>query len=183
MKVKAMPKEFAKIPSQRIAVLIGKKGETKKDLEKQTKTKINIDSDSGEVVIQGKDAFQVHLTSNTVKAISRGFSPEHAFLLLQENYYFDLIDLKDELGKSEKEINLKKSRVIGSQGKTRKIIEKETGCFVSVYGKTIALIGKAEEINFAKQAIEMLLKGKTHKTVYKFLFKKKAKEFIPEFKL
>ena len=51
-----------KIPKERIAVLIGKKGEVKKTLEGETGTKILVDSKEGDVIVQGEDAlYQLHL--------------------------------------------------------------------------------------------------------------------------
>ncbi len=39
--------EFVRIPKERVAVVIGKKGETKKEIEKRTKTRVEIDSETG----------------------------------------------------------------------------------------------------------------------------------------
>jgi len=43
-----------KIPKERVAVLIGKNGEVKKELEEYTSAKIEIDSKEGDVKITGK---------------------------------------------------------------------------------------------------------------------------------
>ena len=50
-----------RITKDRIAVLIGTKGETKNDLEKETGCKINVDSKEGDVTISGKDALQLFI--------------------------------------------------------------------------------------------------------------------------
>lgn len=80
--------EYVKIPKDRIAVLIGKKGQTKKEIEKRTKTKITIDSETGEVWItstkETEDPLAVWKARDIVLAIGRGFSPERAFRLLNE---------------------------------------------------------------------------------------------------
>lgn len=168
--------EYLNIPKDRIAVLIGKKGETKEEIEKLTSTKIEVDSKTGEVDVSGEDALNFYISLNIIKAIARGFSPEHAFLLKQENYFLEIMDLREKLGKNDKLIQQKKGRVIGKKGKTRKEIEEKTETFVSVYGKTISIIGKEEGTEKAKQAIEMLLKGASHSSAESFLFKKE-KEF------
>jgi ribosomal RNA assembly protein len=165
--------EYLKIPKERIAVLIGKNGETRKELEKLTKTKIEIDSKTGEVDIQGEKAIDFYISLNIIKAIGRGFSPEHAFLLKEEDYFLEIMDLKEIVGKNDKLIQQKKGRVIGKKGKTRKDIEEKTDSFVSVYGKTISLIGKQESIKKARKAIEMLLEGASHSTAESFLFERK----------
>jgi len=48
-----------------------------------------------------------------------------------------------------------------------------TGTYVSVYGKTVSIIGEIEHLQIAKEAVEMILKGSRHKTVYSFLERKK----------
>jgi len=164
--------EYLKIPKDRIAVLIGKNGETKAGIEKLTETKIEVNSKTGDIDIQGENALDFYISLNIIKAIGRGFSPEHAFLLKQENYFLEVIDLKEVLGKNEKLIQQKKGRVIGKKGKTRKEIEEKTDTFVAVYGKTISVIGKPEKTEKAKKTIEMLIKGASHSSAESFLHEK-----------
>ncbi|RLG35306.1 RNA-processing protein, partial [Methanosarcinales archaeon] len=66
-----------------------------------------------------------------------------------------------------------KGRIIGQKGKTRRVIETLTGVKISVYGKTVSLIGYPEQIKVAREAIEMLIKGTPHSTVYTFLERKR----------
>jgi ribosomal RNA assembly protein len=168
--------EYLKVPQERIAVLIGKNGETKKEIEKLTETKIEINSKTGEIDIKGKNPINFYISLNIIKAIARGFSPQHAFLLKNEDYFLEIIDLKEVIGKNEKAIQQKKGRVIGTKGKTRKEIEEKTDSFISVYGKTIGIIGKPEGIEKARAVIEMLLEGASHSTAESFLYKKEKKE-------
>ncbi|MBU0636518.1 KH domain-containing protein [Candidatus Micrarchaeota archaeon] len=163
--------EFVRIPKARIAILIGKHGATKKDIEQKTKTKIIVDSEEGEVEIKSKieNTTGFYTALNIIKAIARGFSPEHAFLLLNENNALEIISLTDWLKGSEKELKTKRGRIIGKQGKARNEIEEKTNCFISVQGKTIAIIGDLGEIPKAKKSIEMLLHGARHSKVYDFL--------------
>jgi len=62
-----------------------------------------------------------------------------------------------------------KSRLIGTEGKTRKMIENCSGCSVSVYGKTVSIIGRYNQISMAREAINMILRGSKHSNVYRFL--------------
>ena len=62
-----------------------------------------------------------------------------------------------------------KSRLIGTKGKTRISIEECSGCFISIYGKTVSIIGKYEQINIAREAINMIIRGSKHSKVYSFL--------------
>ena len=111
---------------------------------------------------------------DVVTAIARGFSPEHAFLLIDnEEIALEIIDLHETIGKSEADLKRLKGRIIGKQGKTRRIIEETTETQISIYGHTIGIIGDNEQIEIAKQAIRMLLRGSLHNSVYNFLQRKR----------
>lgn len=162
-----------KVPKDRVAVLIGKEGKVKKEIEEETKTKLEIDSKEGDVFLKGEDALGLYNAREVVQAIGRGFNPEIALLLLKPDYSFEVINIKDYAGKSkETELRLK-GRVIGREGKSRKLIEELSESYVCVYGKTISIIGSPESAAIAKQAIGSLLRGSTHANVYKFLEKKR----------
>jgi ribosomal RNA assembly protein len=160
-----------RIPKERIAVLIGTEGETKKRLEDELKIKILIDSKEGDVQLTGEDAVLLYSAREIVRAISRGFNPDLALLLLKHDYAFELIDLADYV-KHQSHMQRLKGRVIGTEGKSRHIIEQATESHISVYGKTIAIIAPIETIMIAKQAVHSLLSGSTHSNVYRWLEKK-----------
>ena len=161
-----------KIPQERVAVLIGKNGETKKEIEKLTGSKLEI-SPEGDVIITGSDGVLLYTTKEIIKAIARGFNPKTALLLLKQDYAFEMIDMKDIAGKSKNMLERLKGRVIGKGGKSREEIERLTETYISVYGKTIGIIGEITQVSIARQAVAMLLQGSMHKTVYSFLEKKK----------
>jgi ribosomal RNA assembly protein len=117
-------------------------------------------------------------------AIGRGFNPETAKLLLKQDYSMELLSLEDFADK-KKQLERVRGRVIGKKGKSRETIENLTETSVSVYGKTISIIGLTENVTMARSAIEMLLEGATHSAVYRRLEKyrrtlkqQRAAEFI-----
>ncbi len=170
--------ETIRVPKERVGAIIGKNGQTKKDLERDCGIKLKVDSENGEVEVKGnqKNPIGFYNALNIIKAIGRGFSPERAFLLSRENYQLEIIDIKEELNATDKELEAKKGRIIGTNGKTRNEIEQKTDCAIAVYGKTVAIIGEVEKISVAKKAIDMLLSGATHSRVYGFLNKKQSFE-------
>lgn len=178
--------EYLKIPRERVGVVIGKKGTTKEIIEKNTQTIIEVDSESGSVSISpredAKDPLAVWKARYIIKAVGRGFSPEIALKLTDDNIILDIINLTDFVGKSKKAIIRQKGRIIGKDGRTRDIITEMTDVDVSVYGKTVSLIGHMEHIQVAKEAVEMILHGARHKSVYGFLEKKSREIKIKEFK-
>ncbi|HPC27445.1 MAG TPA: KH domain-containing protein, partial [Candidatus Methanomethylicus sp.] len=109
-----------------------------------------------------------------VNAIGRGFSPVRAFRLFTDGQMLEVIDLKQALNESRSQMQRIKGRIIGENGKTRRIIESLTGTVVSVYGHTVSIIGEYEEIIVAKEAVAMLVKGAMHGSVYRYLNKEHA---------
>jgi len=85
----------------------------------------------------------------------------------------EVIDLRDIFGRSPSDITRIKGRIIGREGKTRRTIEEMSGAFLSVYGHTVSIIGNADEVDIAREAVRLLIKGNQHRTVYKFLQRKR----------
>ena len=156
-----------KIPKERIAILIGKKGETKKKLEELTKSKIDIDSKEGEVIIKGEDSLTTYQTKSVIEAIGKGFNPNISLSLLNEDICFEIIPIQNFAGKSKNNLIRIKSRIIGTRGKCRKTIEAITNTEISIYGKTVSIIGELQNVLIAKKAIEDILAGAPHAPVYK----------------
>jgi ribosomal RNA assembly protein len=174
----AKPNTFIKIPAERVGVLIGPEGTTKKNIEGKLSVGLEIDSQSGDVTItlaeEATDPSLLFKAKDVVTALGRGFSPEHAFRLIRdEEAMLDVIDLRTVFGRSETDIKRVKGRIIGMNGKTRNIIEELTGTNVAVYGHTVSIIGTIEEAEVAREAVQMLVKGSLHATVYRFLHRKR----------
>jgi ribosomal RNA assembly protein len=64
-----------------------------------------------------------------------------------------------------------KGRIIGKGGRTRQIMHDMLDVEISIYGKTVSLIGKIENVQMAKEAINMILEGSRQKSVYAYLEK------------
>jgi len=163
----------ALIPKDRVGVLVGPGGTVKSTIEDRLFVDLKIDSPTGAVEIGVKpnapDPSGALQAKDIVLAIGRGFSPERAFRLFNEDTTLDIIDLHDFFGKNEAEIRRVDGRIIGREGKTRRILEELTGAAISVSGHTVSIIGGYEAVSMAKDALEKLIKGRQHGTVYKFL--------------
>ncbi|MGO9644812.1 MAG: KH domain-containing protein [Candidatus Bathyarchaeia archaeon] len=163
------------IPLDRVGVVIGREGVTKTKIEEAFNSRLLIQSETGVIDIvpraDSSDPTTILRARDVVLAIGRGFSPERALKLVDDDVVLDVIDLRETLGKNEREIARLKGRVIGSEGKIRRLIEEMTNAKISVYGHTISMIGDYETVTAAREAIELLLKGKQHSTVYKLLRK------------
>ncbi len=173
-----MSQLFVKIPRERIGVLIGPNGSTKEYIERKLPVKLDINSETGDVIITLKEGAEdpslLFKARDVVLAIGRGFSPERAFRLMEdEDYILEIIDLRSILGRSESALRRIKGRIIGRDGKTRQIIEEMSGALISVYGHTVAIIGDFDQASVAREAVNMLINGSEHATVYRFLQRKR----------
>lgn len=160
------------IPEDRIGVLIGKEGEIKKRIEELSGCKIKISSKTGVVKIECEDPYKFMRVQDVIKAIAHGFNPDVAMKLLEDDMTtLDIIDLTSYV--SDKHLQRVKGRIIGKEGSIRKTIEDLLNVNISVYGKTVAILGDVESVAVAREAIEMLIEGVQHSTVIRFLERKR----------
>ncbi|MFC1455041.1 KH domain-containing protein [Candidatus Undinarchaeota archaeon] len=164
--------EDVRVPKDRIAVLIGPKGETKKEIEINTETELSIDSETGLVSIQkkenAKDPLGEWKAKDVIKAIARGFNPEIALRICEEDdCIFEIVDLKEFV--SAQHLERIRGRIIGREGKAKKYIEEMTKTDMVIYGKTVGIIGQMQDVAIAKEAVSRLAGGQEHSTVMRFL--------------
>jgi ribosomal RNA assembly protein len=172
---------LVRIPKDRVGALIGTDGETKELIERRAGVRMRIDTE-GEVDIDDnpEDPLAALKVMDLVKAIGRGFSPHRAMRLLDDDEYLEVIELGDFIGKKSDQLSRVRARIIGTNGKTRRIIEDLTGAHMSIYGRTVSLIGNSIQLPIAKTAVEMLLRGSEHSTVYRYLERSRATLRIAE---
>ncbi len=163
-----------KIPDERIGVLVGPNGSVKKTLEDRTGAELDIDSETGSVaVISGEDPLLSMRLVDVVQAVGRGFSPERAISILDDDMLMlDVMDLSN-IANTKSGMARIKGRIIGKDGRTRETMERLTNSKISIYGKTVSLIGNPEQIKVTRTAIEMLIDGAPHGSVYSYLEKKR----------
>ena len=133
--------KLIRIPNDRIGSLIGK---STGDVEK----------------MQPFKAIEI------VTAIGRGFSPENAMTLLDGENTLHVIDLREFVGKSNANVERIKGRIIGEGGRARKNMENLTNTHISVYGRTVSIIGDSSKLRLAVDAISALSSGGMHGAVY-----------------
>lgn len=157
--------EYIAIPEERIRVL--RRDKTLEDKLKQfVDVKIEVNDD---VKIESDDTIKLLRVKEVIKAFGRGFDVDTSLSLIDEEYFLDVLDVKGFTGKSRNRQITLKGRVIGSKGRIKNIIEKYADVKIVIYGKTVSIVGKGENVRVAKEAIEMLLSGANHSSVYRFL--------------
>ena len=151
--------DYINIPEDRVSVLIGPKGTTKRRIEKLGKSKLKI-SNNGNVTIEGENL----IVKSVVEAIGRGFNPRTAMKLFDEENTLEIIELT-EYSDSKSRLGVIRARVIGREGSVRKSIEVQTG----IKGKTVSIIGKPESVYLARRSLEMIMAGSQHGSSFRWL--------------
>ena len=178
--------KLLRIPNERIGVLIGKSGKVKSKIEQQCFVTLDIDGDTGEVLIKSAgdiEKIRPFKAIEIVTAIGRGFSPENAMTLLEDENTLHVIELREFAGKSNSNIERIKGRIIGEGGKARRNMENLSHTLISVYGKTVSIIGTPARLRLAVDAISSISNGSMHGAVYGKLEAANRKEKQEKMKL
>ncbi|HLD80411.1 MAG TPA: KH domain-containing protein [archaeon] len=182
-----MEKLTERLPLERVAVLIGRNGEVKAEIEELTGAKLNVDGKTGEVEITpGREAkdkgdYNVYRASLIVQAIAVGFSPQRALSLLEDYQFLEVIDLR-EFARKPGDASKIASRVIGTEGRARKELERRSKALISVFDNQVGVIGDSEALVLVGKAVELIIKGLPHASVYSLIEKEKKRHEEESFK-
>ncbi|MFH1257699.1 MAG: KH domain-containing protein [Candidatus Micrarchaeota archaeon] len=124
----------------------------------------------GNLELEGEGG-TVWIASQVLKALDFGFLPQQAYKLFGDNYFLEIIDMEIVLS-NPKAIERYKGRVIGSEGRSKRIIQELSGAFIAVSGNKIAVLGEYDDLQLAKEAVLRLLEGAQHTGVFAYLEKK-----------
>ena len=165
--------QHVKIPQDRIGALIGEGGETLREIEDRAEVRLDVDSETGQVKVeQTGDPITALKGPDIIKAIGRGFAPDEAMRLLDDDMMmFDIIDVA-AAARNQNDLQRHKGRLIGEGGRTRELMEELSGASVVIYGSTLGIIGGPEQVDVVREAAEMIIEGAPHGTVYSFLEEK-----------
>ncbi len=175
-----------RIPQDRIAVLIGRKGVTRSAIEKASGAKLHIDSRTGDVSVTWEESVDPVMRMkfpDVIKAIGRGMNPDRAIQLLEDEQHLILHDIREYVGKNANQQRRIRSRIIGRNGRIRELIEEHSGAEMVIYGSTIVIIGDEDALPLASQAVTRLLQGAEHSSVLKHLETERRKKRISSTRL
>lgn len=124
------------------------------------------------VFVDGK-AEEEYIAIEVLEAINVGFSVTRALLLKEENIILQRINIKDITHK--KNLHDIRARIIGKDGRTLKTLKNLTDCALSIQDNQIGIIGNADEIEDAIQALTSLIHGSKQGHVYGRVEREKRK--------
>lgn len=140
--------------------------DNKNELEKNLKVKISVKG--GNVEISGEEINEF-FAEKVLKALEFPFLVEEALLLLNEEYLFEVLSIKNITHR--KDISTIKSRIIGSKGKTLKVLRNLSNSYIVVKDNNVAIIAHCDNFENTVQAVTSLIHGSKQGNVYEYLEK------------
>jgi ribosomal RNA assembly protein len=145
--------------------------QNKSKLEKGLKVKI---TNKGKILFVEGNAEDEYTAVQAIEAINLGFTVQQALLLTEEGFILEKVNIKDLTRRHD--LERIRGRVIGTKGKTKKLIENLSDCLISLHDNIVGIIGRAEHIEQAMQALTSLIQGAKQSKVYSFLERARSKE-------
>ena len=138
----------------------------KRILEKELNVKI---TNAGKEVSLAGSPIDEYIAEKVLDAINLGFPLSIALTIKDEDFTFEVINIKDYTKK--KDFPRIRARIIGKNGKTLKTLNNLTNCNFEILNHDVGIIGDAENIEGASQAVISLIQGAKQANVYSYLEK------------
>ncbi|MEX0932760.1 MAG: KH domain-containing protein [Candidatus Pacearchaeota archaeon] len=158
-----------KIYSEKIRKILNNKDR----LEKELKVKI---TNRGRELFIDSSGEKEYFAGKVIEALNFGFRFEVAILLKNEDFDFEILNIKDYTRR--KDLERIRARIIGRGGKTLKVLHDLTDCFFETDENKVGVIGYPENLKKAEEAIQAIVRGSKQSNVYSFLEKKKVKPVV-----
>lgn len=154
------------IPEDRVSRVVGKGGRVKKTLERMGGVKLKIQDCL--VTVTGEDGFKVAKAADAVKAIGLGFPLKRTFEIFKEDRQLVVFDIEEAVT-NEAALRRQRGRIIGERGKTKKYFETVLGIKIHIGDRHVAAIGPPMKLRIFREALEKLVHGSPHSTVYRYV--------------
>jgi len=138
----------------------------RKKLEEALNVKIT--NRGKEVFVEG-EPLDEYAAEKVLDAIEIGFPLEIALSIKEDEMAFEIISIKDYT--KRKDLGSIRARIIGKDGKTLRTLTNLTDCNFEIKGNVVGIIGDAEEIETAQNALISLIQGSKQANVYAYLEK------------
>ena len=158
-----------KIYSEKIQKILCHKSRLEKSLN------VKITNRGREVSIKGSPEDEYY-AEKVIEALNLGFRFDTAILIKDEDFNFEILNIKDYTNR--KDLDRIRARIIGTGGKTLKVLHDLTDCFLMMEENKIGVIGHSENIKNAEEAIKLIVQGSKQSNVYNFLEKNKVGKII-----
>jgi len=136
---------------------------------------VKITNRGKEVTIEGGPENE-YLAEKVIDALNFGFPFSTAVLIASNDFVFEVLNIKNYT--KRKVMKTVRARIIGKGGKTLKILSDLTQCNFELKDNFIGVIGPAECMKNAEEAIRSITQGSKQANVYKFLEERQVREPI-----
>jgi KH domain-containing protein len=148
---------------------ISKVIKNKNKLERLLNVKIIINKE--EISVEGSPENE-YLAEKVIDAINLGFPLPVALLIKEEDFLFEILDIKKYTHR--KDLETIRARIIGKDGKTLRTLNTLTDCYFEIKNNSVGIIGSPELIRTSQDAVISLIQGSKQANVYAFLEKHHA---------
>ncbi len=145
----------------------------KKKLERILNVEIAVKSQ--EISIEGLPENE-YTAEKVIDAINFGFPISVALLIKKEDCLFEILNIKEYTHR--KDLGTIRARIIGTGGKTLKTLNNLTECNFEIKDNTVGIIGSAERIKNAQDAVISIIQGAKQANVYNYLEKHQIRPLI-----
>lgn len=145
------------IPSEKISKILRNKELLENSLN------VKIFGDGKEISIEGSPEDE-YIAEKIIDAVNFGFPISNALQILDEEFLFEILNIKDHT--KRKDLTRIKARIIGTKGKTFQTLCTLTKCSFELKDNEVGIIGSAECIKNAEDAIKYLIQGSKQANVY-----------------
>ncbi|MBR9706776.1 hypothetical protein GOV14_07100 [Candidatus Pacearchaeota archaeon] len=142
--------------------------QNKKELEKKLDIKI---TNRGKNLFVEGEADNEFTAMQVMEAINCNFSVQRALSLNEDNIILQKINIKDITKRND--LERVRARIIGTQGKTLKTLNNLTECSISINNNRVGIIGPAQEIEDAVDALTSIINGSKQSNIYSRLEKRR----------
>jgi len=134
---------------------------------------IKLSSKENIIYIDGKPE-EEYFALQIIEAINLGFTIKKALLLKDPEFTFNQIPIKSVTKRQD--LERIRGRIIGKHRKALDTIESLTECDISLHDNVIGIIGLAQDVEKASYALQNLIRGSKHSSVFSYLEKQRALE-------
>ncbi|MBI2628729.1 hypothetical protein HYW74_01450 [Candidatus Pacearchaeota archaeon] len=149
--------------------------QNKDELEKKLKVKITVKGQNTSITSAFDNEVDEYFAERVLLALDYPFLIEDALLLLNEDYLFEAIHIKDHTKRHD--LKVIKGRIIGTQGKTLRVLQDLSNAIIAVKDNDVAIIAESSDFENARQAVISLIKGSKQGNVYARLEKSHKREY------
>ena len=146
----------------------------KKFLEKKLNVKLELKGKN--LFVEGNE-LEEYTASRVLEAAGKGFDIDIALLLRDENYIFEVVNIKNI--SPRRNLSQVRARVIGKKGRTLKVLSELSDCHIILRDNNVYIIGPAEKIKQALNGLRKLIRGSKQSSTYSYL-ERQRKNLFPD---